>query len=71
MAVMARTLRLEADQEDLLREMARIDGIPVSDEIREAIGAHIERRRKDAAFQARLRASLERHRELLENLADR
>jgi hypothetical protein len=71
MAVMARTLRLEADQEDLLREMARIDGIPVSDEIREAIGAHIERRRKDADFQARLRASLERHRELLDTLADR
>jgi len=68
---MARTLRLEVDQEDVLREMARIDGIPVSDEIREAIGAHIERRRKDAAFQARLRASLERHRELLETLADR
>jgi hypothetical protein len=71
MVVMARTLRLQADQEDLLREMARVDGIPVSDEIREAIADHIERRRKDAAFQARLHASLERHRELLETLADR
>jgi len=68
---MARTLRLEADQEDALREIARIDGIPVSDEIRQAIAAHIERRRKDPKFQARLRASLERHRELLEVLADR
>ena len=68
---MARTLRLEVDQEDLLREMARIDGIPVSDEIRQAIAAHIERRRKDAAFQVRLRASLERHRELVKTLADR
>lgn len=68
---MARTLRLEADQEYVLREMARIDGIPVSDEIRQAIAAHIERRRKDDAFQLRLRASLERHRELLETLAER
>jgi hypothetical protein len=71
MARMARTLRLEPDQEDVLREMARIDGIPVSDEIRQAIAAHIERRRKDAAFQVRLRASLERHRELVKTLADR
>jgi hypothetical protein len=68
---MARTLRLDPDQEEVLREMARIDGIPVSDEIRQAIATHIERRRKDAAFQARLRASLERHRELLKTLADR
>ena len=68
---MARTLRLEVDQEDVLREMARIDGIPVSGEIRQAIAAHIARRRKDASFQERLRASLERHRELLETLADR
>jgi hypothetical protein len=71
MARMARTLRLEPDQEDVLREMARIDGIPVSDEIRQAIAAHIERRRKDAAFQVRLRASLERHRELVKTLTDR
>ena len=68
---MARTLRLDPDQEAVLREMARVDGIPVSDEIREAIAAHIERRRKDAEFQARLRDSLERHREVLELLADR
>lgn len=68
---MARTLRLDPDQEDVLREMARIDGIPVSDEIRQAIAVHIERRRKDAGFQARLRASIERHHELLKTLADR
>jgi predicted transcriptional regulator len=68
---MARTLRLDADHEEALREIARIDGIPVSEEIRQAIAAHIERRRKDRAFQARLRASLERHQRLLEILADR
>lgn len=68
---MARTLRLDPDQEEVLRELARIDGIPVSDEIRQAVAGHIDRRRKDPEFQARLRASLERHRELLEILADR
>lgn len=68
---MARTLRLDADQDEVLRELARIDGIPVSDEIRHAIAAHIDSRRKDGVFQARLRASLERHRQLVETLADR
>jgi hypothetical protein len=68
---MARTLRLPQDHDEALREIARIDGIPVSEEIREAIAAHIERRRRDPEFQARLRASLERHRELLDILADR
>jgi hypothetical protein len=68
---MARTLRLDADQEEALREISRIDGIPVSEEIREAVAAHIERRRKDRAFQTRLRASLDRHRRLLEILSDR
>ena len=68
---MARTLRLVAEQEEALREIARIDGISVSDEIRQAIAAHVERRRKDPEFQARLRASLQRHRELLDILADR
>ncbi len=58
------TADLDTDREEVLREMARIDGIPVSDEIREAIAAHIDRRRKDAAFQGRLRASLERRREI-------
>ena len=67
---MARTLRLDPEQEEILRELARIDGIPVADEIRQAIAAHIDRRRKDSEFQKRLRASLERHRELLEILAD-
>ena len=68
---MARTLRLQQDQEDALREIARIDGIPVSDEIRQAIADHIERRRGDPEFQARLRAAVQRHRELLDLLADR
>jgi hypothetical protein len=66
---MARTLRLDATHEEALREIARIDGIPVSEEIREAIAAHIERRRKDRAFQARLHASLERHQKVLDILA--
>jgi Family of unknown function (DUF6290) len=68
---MARTLRLDDRQEAAIREIARVDGVPVSEEIRQAIAAHIESRRKDRAFQARLRASLERHRELLDILADR
>jgi hypothetical protein len=49
--------------------VAGIDEISVNEEIRQAIGAHIEARRQNAAFQERLRASINRNREILERLA--
>ena len=65
----AMTLRLEADRAAELEAVARADGISVSDAVREAIAEHIERRRKDKAFQDRLRRMLEEDREILERLA--
>ena len=65
----AMTLRLEADRAAELEAVARADGISVSDAVREAITEHIERRRKDKAFQNRLRRMLEEDREILERLA--
>ena len=49
--------------------VAEVDGVPVSEAIRQAITEHIETRRRDAAFRARLKASLERNRKILEKLA--
>lgn len=63
------TLRLPAEQADELEAVARAEGISVSDAVREAIGEHIERKRKDKAFRGRLRAVMERDREILERLA--
>jgi hypothetical protein len=63
------TLRLDSRQADELEAVARADGISVSDAVREAIGEHIERKRNDKAFRDRLRAVMERDREILERLA--
>ena len=47
----------------------RAEGISVSDAVREAIAEHIERKRKDKAFRARLQTVMKRDREILERLA--
>jgi hypothetical protein len=63
------TLRLTADQAAELEAVARAEGISVSDAVREAIAEHIERKRKDEAFRERLRAVMERDREILDRLS--
>ncbi|HZT90895.1 MAG TPA: ribbon-helix-helix protein, CopG family [Gaiellaceae bacterium] len=63
------TLRLSAVQADELEAVARAEGISVADAVREAISEHIDRKRKDKAFRERLRAVMERDREILERLA--
>jgi len=63
------TLRLPALLADELATVAEVDSVPVQQAVREAIAEHIEARRRDTAFQERLQASAERHREILERLA--
>jgi predicted DNA-binding protein len=63
------SIRFDSDQAEELEAVARVDGVPISEAIRQAIGKHIEDRRKDKAFQERLRASMERNREILEKLS--
>ena len=69
MTTKARTLRLPVDQSEALAAIAGIDEVSINEEIRRAIAAHIEARRQDAEFRERLRASIERNREILERLA--
>lgn len=64
------TIRQPADQADELEFVARVDGKPVSEAIREAIAAYIESRRADAEFQQRLRERVEQDRNILERLKD-
>jgi predicted transcriptional regulator len=64
------TLRLSDEQARELEAVSQVEDTPVSQLIRAAIAADIERRRADAAFQSRLKASLARNRKLLEMLAD-
>jgi antitoxin component of RelBE/YafQ-DinJ toxin-antitoxin module len=65
------TLRMSDEQAADLEAVARAEGIPIAEVVRQAIIARIEARRKDKAFQARLRASLERDRLIMERLASR
>lgn len=64
------TVRLSAEQAEALDAVAEADGTPVAEAVRAAIADHIERRRKDKAFQMRLKASLARNQRILERLAE-
>jgi hypothetical protein len=64
------TIRQPADQADELEFVARVDGVPVSEAIRDAITAHIASRRADPAFQKRLRERMEADRHILKRLAE-
>jgi hypothetical protein len=63
------TVRMDPEQAAELEAVAEVEGVPVAEAIRSAITEHIESRRQDEEFQSRLRASLERNREILEKLA--
>lgn len=65
------TIRLSDQQAAQLEAVAQADGIPISEAIRAAIDRDIAARRKDASFQKRLRASMDRNQRILKQLADR
>ena len=69
MSMRARTLRLTAEEAEALEAIAGVDEVSVNEEIRRAIGVLIEARRRDAAFQERLAASIRRNKEILARLA--
>lgn len=64
------TVRQPDDQADEMEFIARVDGVPVSEAIREAIAAHIEARRADPAFRERLRQRMEADRHIMKRLAE-
>lgn len=65
----AMSLRLDDDQAAALELVAKADGRTLSDTVRDAIDAHIEQRRKDAAFKKRLGEIVARERAVLDRLA--
>lgn len=65
----AMTLRLPFEQADALELVADVDGVSMSEAVRDAIESHIENRRADEGFQQRLAASMERHKRILDRLA--
>ena len=67
-AVRTYPLRLDVDDAAALRAAAQIEGVPLAEELRRAVRGHLEQLRADPAFQERLRASIDRDRELYERL---
>lgn len=65
----AMTLRLPVRQAKELETVAQIDQVPIAEAVRTAIDAHIEDRRSDDEFRARLRRTIEEQRDILERLA--
>jgi hypothetical protein len=66
----AMTLRLAADQAAALEVVAEIDGVSMSEAIRDAIENHIDSRRIDDEFQRRLADSIKRHQHILDRLTN-
>jgi predicted DNA-binding protein len=65
----AMTLRIDTETAEQLEALAQVEGMPVSEVVRQALVRHIEERRADAEFQERLRKSIERNRLILGRLA--
>lgn len=63
------TMRLPEEKAAELEAVARADGVPVSEAVRDAIDRHIDARRKDKKFQARLTKLVEDNQRVLDRLA--
>jgi predicted DNA-binding protein len=63
------TVRLDEEQAAELEAVAKAAGVPVAEEIRQAITSRIEERRQDEEFRARLRRSIEDNQKILDRLA--
>ena len=65
----ATSLRLPEPLAAELAAVARADGIPISEVVRQAIGKHIAERRADGEFQKRLKELLEEDQKVHKRLA--
>lgn len=69
MPIKVTTVRLEQELADDLAAVARVDGMSVSDAIREAVADLVAQRRADPDFQKALKVRMEEDRQILEQLA--
>ena len=64
------TVRLDTDQASDLEAVAAADGVSIAEVIREAVADRIDARRKDPAFQERIRSIMDQNQRVLERLAE-
>ncbi|MFL5834226.1 MAG: ribbon-helix-helix protein, CopG family [Solirubrobacterales bacterium] len=69
MATKATSFRLPEPLAAELAAVARADGMPISEAVRQAIEKHVAERRADDEFQERLKQLLEEEQKLLKRLA--
>jgi hypothetical protein len=63
------TVRVDAAVAREAEVVARVDGVSVNELVRRALAGHIETRRKDKAFRARITGIIEEDKEILDRLA--
>ena len=63
------TMRLSEEKAAELEAVAQADGVHVSEAVREAVDHHIEARRKDKDFRARLTRLIAENQRVLDRLA--
>ena len=63
------TVRLDQERAAELEAIAKVDGVSVAEEIRQAIHERIAQRRQDTDFQERLRQMIEENQKILDKLA--
>ena len=64
------TIRQPEDQAEDMEFVARVDGIPASELVRDAIADYLEKRRADPDFKNRLAARIEADQQILKRLAE-
>jgi Arc/MetJ-type ribon-helix-helix transcriptional regulator len=65
------SLRLDPQEASDAETVATVDGVSVSEVVREALRRYVNDRQADPDFQRELRSSLERNRRALQRLASR
>lgn len=65
----AMSLRLHDEQANELQAIARVEGVSISDAVRDAIENQIAAKRQDKDFQTRLKRRLKEDQEVLKRLA--
>jgi hypothetical protein len=63
------TVRVDAAQAREAEVVARVEGISVNELVRQALAGHIEARRKDKVFRARIAGIIEEDKAILDRLA--
>ena len=66
----AMTLRLPGDLHERLTAVAEVEGEPIAEVVRRAVSDHVEQKRRDPTFRAKLQATLRRQRRLLDLLGE-